>query len=263
MNESKSKSSLEDIKNAVEVIGKVTLGVVAVCYVIGLVVVNVYLNKYGIYSLSLLRLNYISAGIWALIPILIPLSAILIIRLRSEVSPVIFWGYLLSFIPLLSVLVPVAIALRFDPSPYWLLVIFTGIYLSLLLIMLAESIKEHLYSKDLSKHVFIGVLPVLIIIVSHTAIFANSVYGTIPSQIGGGSPKKVQFIVAAENEVRKALTDSGVLFTKNESQQDTNKTEPVLLLFVTDQECVVLIKGASTAVSIRRDMVKTILYENV
>ena len=72
-------------KNIAEIIGKIFLGAVAVCYVIGLAVVNIYLNNYGIYILSLLHLSYISAGIWALIQILVPMSIILLFLLHSEV----------------------------------------------------------------------------------------------------------------------------------------------------------------------------------
>ena len=65
---------LEKTKNLAEVIGKLTLGYLAVAYVLGLLVINVYLNKFNVTSFSLFRLSYIAAGIWASLPILLALT---------------------------------------------------------------------------------------------------------------------------------------------------------------------------------------------
>jgi hypothetical protein len=55
-----------NIKDTVEIIGKVALGVVGLSYAVGVFVVSVHLAEYGVVSLSLLRLSYIFAGILAL-----------------------------------------------------------------------------------------------------------------------------------------------------------------------------------------------------
>ena len=38
--------------------------------------VNIHLSQYGVYSLSLLQSNYITAGIWTLLPILLAVLAV-------------------------------------------------------------------------------------------------------------------------------------------------------------------------------------------
>jgi hypothetical protein len=49
----------------------------AIAYVAGLLVVNLYYNRFGVYSLTLFRLNYVIAGVWAFLPVLLSFLAIL------------------------------------------------------------------------------------------------------------------------------------------------------------------------------------------
>jgi hypothetical protein len=74
-------SYVEKMKNLIELVGKLSIGFVALSYVIGLLVVNIHLNKYGAYSLGIFRLNYISAGMWTLFPVLFPLLLLFILIL--------------------------------------------------------------------------------------------------------------------------------------------------------------------------------------
>lgn len=257
MDQTTFKASSDTLKNVVELISKVALGTVALCYVLGLAVVNIYLNKYGVFALDLFRLNYISAGIWTLMPVVIAILVLMVFRMRSQVRRTTLLGYLLSLTPFLFVL---AVSLRFKPSQFWILAIINGSFLAYMLIVATESVARNINTPQLGNYILMALLPTSLLLLSHTAIFANLVYGTIPSQIGGGRPKPVQLIVSEENENKKILIESGLSLVKNENQTDSNKSETVLLLFLTDQECIVLVKGGSNAISIRRDLIKTILY---
>ena len=55
--------SRDEFATWVELGGKVLLGIGAICYAVGFVVVNAYLLKYGVYSASLFRTEYVLAGI--------------------------------------------------------------------------------------------------------------------------------------------------------------------------------------------------------
>lgn len=56
-------------KEVVELVGRIMLGAVGLCYAAGLVSTNLYYGRYGVYTLSLIRLNYILAGLWWILPI--------------------------------------------------------------------------------------------------------------------------------------------------------------------------------------------------
>lgn len=57
----KQKLTLEKTKDLIEVISKFVIGVLAVCYGLGLLVVNVHLSSYRVFSLSLFRLRALFA----------------------------------------------------------------------------------------------------------------------------------------------------------------------------------------------------------
>lgn len=65
-------------RETIEMLGKMALALAALCYGFGLVVVNVYLSKFGVYSIDLFRVHYITAGMWALIDLTLPALLILI-----------------------------------------------------------------------------------------------------------------------------------------------------------------------------------------
>jgi hypothetical protein len=67
----KKASVIETATQSVELLAKTLLLVTGACYVLGLIVVNIHLGGYGVYSLSLLQLNYVTAGIWTLLPVIL------------------------------------------------------------------------------------------------------------------------------------------------------------------------------------------------
>ena len=57
------------LKEVIELVSKGLVGFAGLCYVLGLIVVAMHLRHYGLNSLSLPQLHYITAGVWVLLPI--------------------------------------------------------------------------------------------------------------------------------------------------------------------------------------------------
>src|SRR5207253_3041233 len=61
-----AKHSLKDI---LELASKAVVGFAGLCYILGLIVVTIHLRRYGLNSLTLSQLHYVTAGVWVLLPI--------------------------------------------------------------------------------------------------------------------------------------------------------------------------------------------------
>src|SRR5436190_6454248 len=56
------------LKETLEIASKSLIGLAGLCYVLGLMVVTLHLRRYGLNSLSLSQLHYVTAGVWVLLP---------------------------------------------------------------------------------------------------------------------------------------------------------------------------------------------------
>src|SRR5690349_20695717 len=71
-----TKSEITSMKDGLEVTGKILLGVAGLCYLLGLLIVQIDVHRYGISALDLSHLRYAAAGTWALIPIVLILVSL-------------------------------------------------------------------------------------------------------------------------------------------------------------------------------------------
>lgn len=256
-------------KETLEVFGKIVIGLVGLCYVLGLIVVTIHLRKYGLNSLALSQLHYVMAGVWAMLPILVILLMVIfgVYMYQIEVldAPantgwqriqkvlMVFFVLLVSFyfilgslggnlglefgwrswvfVPLLGMLAAVCIG--------------TGVFL----LTRPEGYGSVLMvSLSLGSIVFglgMGFL--------YLAMFSNHTYQKIPWSTGGGRPSKVQLMIDPLS--RPYLEGVGLRVTNS-----ANKTEPTRLLMTTEKE-LVLINDNGDAVSIPVGTVKSIVYE--
>ena len=53
----------EELRDSAELLGKAALGVLALSYALGLTIVNLHLRRYGVFSVGLVRVEYILAGV--------------------------------------------------------------------------------------------------------------------------------------------------------------------------------------------------------
>ena len=286
-------SNMEKLKDLIEIFSKLSIGIIAAFYATGILVVSIHLNKYGAYSLNFFRVNYISAGLWTLIPILLPLLiGILFIlfirefrkRMRKEsyLSP---WTVSLPFILTLSAIgyfiYKATRSMEIDLlQREWMNTLIMGIMISVYLfaLLLVFVLRYGQKYPELSRLGALVLLTVCLFIL-HASIFAYNVFDKIPSFLGGGKLQSVELIVGAEDEIIELLNDSGISFHDNSvqanvsreasqeiqpSQADkkTNKrTKNVALISVTEEEYI--LKGTKGAVVIPRDLVKAVLYQDV
>jgi hypothetical protein len=281
----------ESVKDLVELCGKIFLGLLAAFYALGLIVVNVYLSNFGVYSLSLFRLNYITAGMWDAIFIVAPtwvtltcVGMIIMIvpawrrkllgRLYTEspdhwegtlanlVTVLIFFGCTLIFTGFI-----VSKAMFYLSTSYKNLIfslitgVITGTYLFVFPLFIA-SVKSHGLLRLM--RLFLVVLAGMLVLFAHALDFARTAYGVIPPYLGGGKPSEVELVLSVDSNTRDFLINSGLEF-----RNGTNITEKVKLISVSEDEYILLIenKGENPNVkfkgfSIRRDAVQGVIHEN-
>jgi hypothetical protein len=272
---------VDGLKSFAEVVGKLSLGALGVCYALGLIVLNVHFSRYGVYSLSLFQVNYITAGIWALLPVVAPwvlglfsLWVLLHFRwkftkrfyryfslpleLRPERERAKQQGSILMWVGLAACFPVLMWRSGIDFRP-WLGVLAVGAVWGFLLVLMTLIALDR--KKQRKKPVIMLVaVTVTLALVIYATIFGGEAYGTIPAHLGGGAPGQVYFIVEPDVNVKTFFKNMGIHF-----QGESNRTEAVRLLLVTEGEYIILTPEASEAggraLSIRRDYVKALLFE--
>src|SRR5215208_4635917 len=253
------KPALEKAKDLMEVLGKAVVGLLALCYALGLFVVNFYYNRYGVYSLSLIQLNYVVAGVWLLAPIFLTLIILIILiilaysnqHVRKFINGVLgikqdegqtqaadWIGKSAVGAACLTILM-VIIALqeiRITFVYQWIVVLLTAFFLNLFM-----SVTLYVFFRYRSTLRFPLLFSMLTIYVAfltaYTFDFSKSLYGTIPPHLGGGGTKDVQLLLDVDESSKKYFELSGLEFYEN-----TNQTKTARLLFVTDDDYIFLVK---------------------
>jgi hypothetical protein len=219
-------------------LGKLFLGLLGVCYATGLVVVNTRLNEYGIYSLNLVQSNYITAGILTWLPILIPSTIIFMGRAlfpRPPKTPdtsgedsagagrrrdrffkwVGYYGDLLFFaggmllLALLSWMTASVLRLHF--TALWLLPFAVGLGFSYGCLVLYAALPR-LDVLAVRAGVSTIILFMFLLLTMHVVFFGRWLYPTVPFYLGGGEPQRVQIIVEVTEPTQVALASAGIEF---------------------------------------------------
>jgi hypothetical protein len=290
---SRETNVFSNLKETVDLVGKMAIGIVGSCYVLGMIVVNVYLNNFGVFAPSLFRLNYIVAGMWVLAPIafgsilmwsLVAFVAITFPNVQHRISRlfglritylnkgerrltmavlfVCFCATVFSVVWVRSNMIKlIPKANMWEPMGTGFV---TSVYPLVALPLFYLSIR-HIFSR------FVGL--VLLITISicllfmHSYTFAMNTYGTIPAYLGGGQAKDVQLVINSEKEKRQFFRELGIQFLSDES----NITVNVKLLLTTEDEYVLLVETQKqgrqvptlTGLTIPKDKVDAVLYEGV
>ena len=279
MSSNLTRPNLEKVRSLIEVAGRLTIGLSALCYVLGLLVLNIYLSKYGVYSLSLFRLNYITAGLLALSPILFGFIAFLlgvslvyplILVIRRKLHSVFHpgeelaaeFGELTSFgLLLLLLAAPVGIEVIIfrvaggTIEGPWGIPLVMAIVTNILCAV-ATCFGILLDPDSYSRKVVLVIVPVAaaVLIIGCSVLFASSLYEKVPPHLGGGEPKEVELFVNS-SESRALLEEADIEFIKN-----THTATNVRLLFTTDDEYILLVKvplsSTEQAVTIKRELIQ-------
>jgi len=251
------------------------LGLVGLSYALGLLVTNLHLYQYGVYSLNLIRLNYLIAGFWALVPIII----------CSFISFKVAWlllyyskrfcayyrfpppGPLTSldkkFIRLQLTYILGAITL-----PVVILVLTIGFHLSWLQpLALAGALGWSLVNLSLiSITVYRSILPRVFVMVSGLSFllfaavvyvfsFTLTMYPNINSTFGGGAPKEVLIVFSEDDATKKLLDMAGFSFFP-----DSDRMAAGRILFATEQEYILLPPDKDISLGVPRGSVKAVFY---
>jgi hypothetical protein len=282
--ESPEKSAATRVKDTVEAIAKIFLGIVAILYITGFTVVTIYLNKFGVSSVEFFKTSYIAAGLWAVMPLIVPLAIVVILicslMLTSSRVKNTFVKYIslplteesydrrtdLIFVILVLALgigfvyITVAgIGIPWYREWFWDFVMGT-LAITLLLVTLGmltrSQTKGILY---LARGTLAGFLGCVIIILEVFS-FAYDTFGTIPAYIGGGAPAKVELCLELDRETRLFLQTIGIAF----SESTGCSTQDVFLLFASEKEYVISVVDRTEirpkAIAIRRELVKTTIF---
>jgi len=276
---------IDRLKDVFELLGKAVFGVLGLCYGVGLIVTTIHLYQYGIFSLSLLRISYVMAGVWAFVPLLLTSAVISVVwrlllrslprRLKSALFVEsllrllkkgrhrlflkrLAYGLALPLLFLISLGVAVSF-LRGSPEPILLPVVplIFAIPVSLSMVVLYEL--QLVTTKPLGVSIMFLFVPMfLAFFVFYLMSFGKFEYGKIPAYFGGGRPTPVKLFLDIDDAMTTQLKASGLEF----QQEGTGPrlTYEVDLILATDDEYVV--KGVVFAVSIPRSTVKAAFYTN-
>lgn len=256
-------------KEVLEVSGKMIIGVAGLCYVLGLVVVTTHLRQYGLNSLDLPQLHYVTAGVWTLLPIIMIILLIVFLFYvladqKDEIKKKRGIDKMASvFGTIAGVIIVSFLILRFLAARAgvefgwvnWVWIPTLGLFALCSLVLPAIMLGTD-SSPNKPKEVILGVGLVVVGIVSaalYVTLFATHTYETIPWSTGGGSASQVRLVVAPES--RPYLEVAGIPFSGSQTQ-----TEKIKLLLTTDKQ-LVIVNSSGKAVSVPSDMVKLVVYE--
>jgi hypothetical protein len=258
--ENKTSSTLQVVEN----ITKSVLSIGAIIYAWGFLVISIYLSQYHISSLNLLRVQYILAGIWIVIPIL--LFSILAIWFTAAFYKEFFTKaeeqkdkkkrWFLDFIWKIIIVVMLISGYYFIVSDFlkWIAPTFTSgifvlngfdllkvagfclgiaIFLGITWNFINGSRK---YPEKKAPYLLWGVLFAIFtttIALGYTVYFSLYLYPKIPSILGGGQPQNVKIMIGHGDDyesLRKALN-----FDNNQELSSTLK-----LITTTDEIYLIL-----------------------
>jgi hypothetical protein len=260
-----------------ELITKAFLLLAGVCYSVGIIVVNINLGQYGVYSLGLFRIGYIFAGIWTLILLLLVFLFIFLLK-YSYKSVKIGGVFAKIFISVLVGGVFIGTIFMFIKAAHVGTigtVGFTSIAFAAWIIIYSQSLfTKHIMQENRSRRENIDwseVIPLALYIMAFFVMFlfgfARSIYCEIPCEIGGGHPMVVRIISTEDDLIY--FSEVGITFTKKTfmslADSTTNSSfvsEPLSVLLSTDKDDIFLIshKDSSYAVAIKNDLIKTLIY---
>jgi hypothetical protein len=261
MNPSMSSPVLpEGLTSYLEPIAKAVALIVALLYLCGFVVVSVHLSRYGVASFSLLQLQYLIAGVWALAPpaltaFIKDASSNFEQRVAPEVPGKFNWRRfrwsLLSGVPYaLTTNFAVSFLILSDVGWKTFAILFV-FYLSMM--VSGYWFWESWRRPEQSETPFINRnhaapfhFSLFISIVGFYVVwFSLHIYPIIPYSFGGGRPLTVQFI-----ESDKPMPDSLVRDGK------THRTVPYRLLEATDKSYYVISENQNEqSIEINRESV--------
>lgn len=213
----------------IEVITKVGVAILGVSYIIGLLILNMHIRKYGVNYLGFLQIEYVMVGIlWAFLVGAMGCALLLFKYIGNEVYKK-EWKSLSwlrrfaigSGMILISLLGTCAIfyhvlnalsdsELSFTSSPFWLVlgVLFINAIMILLLSSRMGRVVKHFYSKESADkrdkaQMLMSLMDIvyhITILVGALSIYSNYAFPTLSPVFGGGKKQKAELVIKAEQK---------------------------------------------------------------
>ena len=263
------KSKAETIKAILEISGKMLIGLAGLCYVLGLIVVTIHLRQYGLNSLDLPQLHYVTAGVWTVLPIVLMVLLILfafymVVSQAEELKRKKGVDKLAGiFSAIVAVLILSYLGLGFLGSEAgiefgwtnWVWVPLLGLTAVWFVVLPGGLLTQPDTYRDRKFLILmLGVLVVGIVLsMFYVVLFATHTYEAIPWSTGGGRSSQVRLVVAPDS--RPYFESVGIKFSDGE-----NRTDSLKLLLVTEKEFI-LTNSDGMAISVPAASVKSVLYE--
>jgi hypothetical protein len=223
---------------------------ISLTYVMGLIIVNSFLLTFGVRTVTLLSIEYISAGLpLALLFLVAGLTAALFSRKQQRMV-----GQIATLVVALLLLGLIMLYVT-NLEDYLKTLRTTGIIFVLLTLVCFAIIKD--FNHYLQKHrerlpfrsSIYGLILLVLVVVSST-FYGRTVYNDILPTIGGGAESTISLITDAANaSVLAALVP----------MQSELQTEPIQLIRETNESYLIL-RSDDSSISIDKDLVKGVVH---
>lgn len=228
-------------------------------YIAGLLVVNLHLQRYGAFVLTFNSPQYLAAGIWSFVPILLVLVlAIPIIAFLRPVANEALWlravaistGVLFWLLALASMYF-VGSMLDVKEIWWWVIYLPAAVALGIIASSYRRAKDSNGGSDDaVSSRAFLASLFIPLILmgfVGHFLIFAGSIYPTIPARWGGGEPVRARLTISSDK-----ISDVNPVLAPERD---------VLILLMTASDIVVQPLSSHKAVILRKELVDGVWFQ--
>lgn len=247
---------------------------VAVCYVIGLLVVQLYLASIGVADFTLVQTRYAVTGFFALLPLIAAVflgvsiaAGIMVARHRRREleqkrlpDTIAIWSLpVMGFVLVVLLILVLAVSDIDWGASYAPWIILLGMPLVMLMGFLGIPTRGLLRSKSGFANVLMATWMFwsfgLLALVYHDFI-AHSIFPVVPEQLGGGQPRTIELVLSEDG--RRRLVDEQVLIDEPES-----RPLPMQLLWETDHVLVLRDPDArdDTVIQLDRDMVAAFIVD--
>jgi hypothetical protein len=280
---SEKSTNFEQGVNLTTLLGKVILAIGATSYVLGILVVNLYLGKFGAITMSLVKVNYLLTGVLTLMPLLcwavIIMIAVLLLsgegiskesKGKAYLGRKLLWMlYVMIFIFAIWALFK-ALKVRYhveitliEGIGHVLMALATAFFIVMLMIQLATIIKipniiikgsSNVFLRIHSKGFIVAyIFGFIVSFLVYIIYFTENIYPKIPSYLGGAKPVSVQVFVDPNSEIN--ISFGNCKLTKKGQGVWEGK-----LILATEDEYLFAVKDANEALCIRKQDVKAIKY---
>ncbi len=262
-----------------EAASRIVVGLIGLAYVIGLLILNLHVRKYGIYYLNFLQIEYVMVGmLWAclvgsmyclLIAIFGRARQIYKTRERKAIFENIVYlllTLLVAYTCLVFVLNVLTEAETVRYSGYWK--ILGVLFLSAIGVFNVGSkvieLRTHLLSEraQRDKHSkfaqFFDIFYMTVLLVVILGIYSNSVFPKISATFGGGKPQKAQFLIKTDR--METVKTMGL-----ELQGDTPRVGPLEVVFEASDFFLIIPPQGFTndkikAIRLNKDLIDAAFY---